>query len=456
MVAICCNLVLSAPSSYYLKRYVSTGPPFSENWFPNDTTVGDTVVAPNGSVYVLDSSQALYKFDDFSHGIQKVQLTPPDNPPSSWAGTDIRTIQLWIHPVSYDPYLFRMRWSNATNSSESVLIDIIWYPGFNFSFVNSTHRPEIVTLNTTMSPGSSFVNFSIGRETQSDGEPIQLALYNGDNYYYLALVDMNIGTQTPAFLSEYSNSIPASIKLFGIVLECGRQVDLACLITSDNAVSTNFLFTPSAIQPISNSSLDWYFTPDTKINLYQNPHPNVTVIVVNDNFHLVFHVTQTSVSIQNGYLIPMSDTLPYDFSVTKNVFTVLTAVAEFSGSIDKPDINIKIYIHTINNNDGYLAMAELRTLQNETVSRLIKQPDESLTVVGTTFGNYSAPSSLTGLVDPDGFAYQALFFVRFLNLRIVSQSFEFINIENNTIQIVLVLDGVTQADSPDVIASMSQ
>ncbi|KAI9142166.1 hypothetical protein BKA69DRAFT_1124148 [Paraphysoderma sedebokerense] len=147
-VAFFCNLIFSVQSQWYIKQNVSTGLPFSPNWFPNDTTVIDSVAAPNDSVDVLDSRQALYKFDNFSEGIQKVQLTPPGDPPSSWARTDVRTTQLWIHPQSYDPYIFRVRWSSVTNTTENVKIDIIWYPGFNFSIVNSTHRPENVTLNT--------------------------------------------------------------------------------------------------------------------------------------------------------------------------------------------------------------------------------------------------------------------------------------------------------------------
>ncbi|KAI9137267.1 hypothetical protein BKA69DRAFT_933681 [Paraphysoderma sedebokerense] len=141
------SLVSSISFPWYITEYITTGIPSSENWFPNDTEIVDTVVAPNGSVYVLDSNRSLYKFNGYSYSVQKTQLTPPGSPVSSWYGADFdQLFRLWIHPESYDPYLFRLRWSNIS-AAEDVMCEIVWYTDVDFGN-STTSLPQNVSFST--------------------------------------------------------------------------------------------------------------------------------------------------------------------------------------------------------------------------------------------------------------------------------------------------------------------
>ncbi|KAI9142175.1 hypothetical protein BKA69DRAFT_289838 [Paraphysoderma sedebokerense] len=456
LLAASCNLVFAISTPWYITHTATTGLPYSANWFPNNTGIIDTVAAPNGSIYVLDSLNVLYKLDNFSNAIQKVALSSPGAPYTTWHLPYAKQIiRLWIHPQSYDPYIFRLRWSTVPANTENVMIDIMRYPGIDYN-IPSTLRPEVITLNTQI-PAASAVSrhLLLGRAMQS-GTKLQLAFYQ-ENMYYLSLLDMKSGNQAPSSLSEYSNTIPfPSTILTGIVLECGAQADLACVITSNPAVSRNFLMVASGIQPISSPSLEWMMISTERMIQYQNPFPNITAVRLNRSSLTVYHATKTSVSYKFAYYIADMNYSTSYFSVTNNGDTLLIADTVFSGPISQPDTDIRFYKFSRNDIMNPLARADLKTFQNETLSRLITYPDESFTLVGTTWGNLSAPSSLTGLVDSSGFAYQALFLVRFQSIRVLSQSFEFIDVENNTSQVTLVLDGVTQTDSPSIIAFMSQ
>lgn len=180
----------------------------SANGFPNGTDIVETVVSSNGSVYVLDSNQALYKFDGYSKGIQKVQLTPPGSPASSWYGADFNQLfRLWIHPQTHDPYLFRLRWSNVS-TSENVLFDIIWYTWVNFNGSSSSIPSAVnVTFNTNIPVtriGDYQRIFRIGGDSDPDAR-LQLGFYQG-NSYYLALLDMKAGTQAPSILQDLNDN----------------------------------------------------------------------------------------------------------------------------------------------------------------------------------------------------------------------------------------------------------
>ncbi|KAI9137268.1 hypothetical protein BKA69DRAFT_933333 [Paraphysoderma sedebokerense] len=272
---------------------------------------------------------------------------------------------------------------------------------------------------------------------------------------------MKGGIHAPTILQEYNNSIapPPSTTLAGIILECGGQNGLACLVSDNVTESKNFMITPSEIQPISNGRMEWGFWPGQKIQQYRNVAPNLTALMINPKGVIeLYHVSQTSSWLKFLYFFPPPGVdLPYeiaaqpgyrDFVLTKNGEGALFARTV----ITVWNIGIYSYRNTELTSNGAI---QLQTMQNEIVSRIALHADDSFTVVGTTWGNFSTPESPTGLLDPSGYAYQTLFFVRFQSINILSQALNFVDIINNIFQVILVLGGVKEADSPSVIATMT-
>lgn len=210
---------------------------------------------------------------------------------------------------------------------------------------------------------------------------------------------------------------------------------------------------------MSDVTMNWGFWPYQRIQQYRNIAPNLTPLMINPMGVIELHyVSQTSSWLQSLFFFPPPGVdLPYeiaaqpgyrDFVLTKNGEGALFARAVISVW------NIEIYSYR-STESTFSGAIQLQTLQNEIVSRIALHEDDSFTVVGTTWGNFSTPESTTGLLDPSGFTYQALFFVRYQSVNVLSQALEFVDITNNVFQVIQVLGGVREANSPSLNATMT-
>ncbi|KAI9137271.1 hypothetical protein BKA69DRAFT_934289 [Paraphysoderma sedebokerense] len=356
------------------------------------------------------------------------------------------------------------------NASDFVMCEILWYNGVNYGNPSSPPPKSVLfstrTIVKYIPDNKRYLH--LGRDPGSAAS-LQLTYYH-DNMYYLALLDMKSGISAPVVLKDYNDYIPvAGVGLIGIVLECGAQPDLACLVSDSMAESKIFWMKSTGIQ-LNFTGLNWGSIPSSymKFQQYQNFAPNITALFFPNIAALgrrvvLYQVNPTLVSRQYPeFTLPSTGNYQdrYDnFQFTKNGDAVLFAETEninaFSGYESK--INIYAYYTSKNTASGgsYSASTVLQTSQNDTASLLVPHADGSFTVVGTTMGNFSNVDSPTGLLDANRFTYQALFFVRFQGIRIRTQALEFIDVVNNKFQVTVVLDGVTEADSPTVLPSIN-
>ncbi|KAI9145163.1 hypothetical protein BKA69DRAFT_1049683 [Paraphysoderma sedebokerense] len=210
---------------------------------------------------------------------------------------------------------------------------------------------------------------------------------------------------------------------------------------------------PSGIQPVFWPS--WSFIGRAKILHYDN-YPDFTFIVTAYSFHMVqvelYDVTRIRWDFFYWEPFIYRD-YSHQFYESNNIKSFVIAQT-FHGLSDSR-IQIERYDKNFYSVFALTGALNFDTLQNETVSKLMLNMDESITVMGKTWGNFLIPNSLTGLVDTAGLPYQSLFIMRLQTISIRNQVLEVIDIANDMIKVILVLDGVSQTDCPNVNASMA-